>query len=94
MKFLLVQLCACRDVVIDHQQVQAFFAFLRVDSGDQHAAGVDAHHLAWWEVDNSDAGLADQLLRLIVVVDAAEEGEERLHLLMVDDHIPAGAKLY
>ena len=24
----------------------------------------------------------------------SEEGEERLHLLMVDDHIPAGAKLY
>lgn len=24
----------------------------------------------------------------------AEEGEEKLHLLMVDDHIPAGAKLY
>ena len=23
-----------------------------------------------------------------------ENGEERLHLLMVDDHIPAGAKLY
>ena len=23
-----------------------------------------------------------------------EEGAERLHLLMVDDHIPAGAKLY
>ena len=23
-----------------------------------------------------------------------EEGEERLHLMMVDDHIPAGAKLY
>ena len=23
-----------------------------------------------------------------------EKGEERLHLLMVDDHIPAGAKLY
>ena len=23
-----------------------------------------------------------------------EEGEERLHLLMVDPHIPAGAKLY
>ncbi|HBL41252.1 MAG TPA: methionine--tRNA ligase subunit beta, partial [Ruminococcaceae bacterium] len=22
------------------------------------------------------------------------EGEEKLHLLMVDDHIPAGAKLY
>lgn len=24
----------------------------------------------------------------------SEEGAERLHLLMVDDHIPAGAKLY
>ena len=24
----------------------------------------------------------------------SEEGEERLHLLMVDPHIPAGAKLY
>ena len=24
----------------------------------------------------------------------SEEGEERLHLLMVDDAIPAGAKLY
>lgn len=23
-----------------------------------------------------------------------EEGKEKLHLLMVDDHIPAGAKLY
>ena len=23
-----------------------------------------------------------------------EEGEEKIHLLMVDDHIPAGAKLY
>ena len=23
-----------------------------------------------------------------------EEGAERLHLLMVDEHIPAGAKLY
>ena len=23
-----------------------------------------------------------------------EEGEEKLHLLMVDDHIPAGAKIY
>ena len=23
-----------------------------------------------------------------------EDGEEKLHLLMVDDHIPAGAKLY
>ena len=31
---------------------------------------------------------------MIISAVHAEEGEERLHLLMVDDHIPAGAKLY
>ena len=29
-----------------------------------------------------------------MLLSAIEEGEEKLHLLMVDDHIPAGAKLY
>ncbi len=31
---------------------------------------------------------------LSAVLFTEEEGEEKLHLLMVDDHIPAGAKLY
>ena len=31
---------------------------------------------------------------MIISAIQEEEGEERLHLLMVDDHIPAGAKLY
>lgn len=31
---------------------------------------------------------------MIISAIHGEEGEERLHLLMVDDHIPAGAKLY
>ncbi len=29
-----------------------------------------------------------------MLLSSEEEGEEKLHLLMVDDHIPAGAKLY
>ena len=36
-----------------------------------------------------------ELLRLkIHEIEKEEEGEEKLHLLMVDNHIPAGAKLY
>ena len=31
---------------------------------------------------------------LLSAIHEEEEGEEKLHLLMVDDHIPAGAKLY
>ena len=31
---------------------------------------------------------------MIISAVHSEEGEERLHVLMVDDHIPAGAKLY
>ena len=31
---------------------------------------------------------------MLVIAIHEEEGEEKLHLLMVDDHIPAGAKLY
>ena len=31
---------------------------------------------------------------MLLSVIHTEEGEEKLHLLMVDDHIPAGAKLY
>ena len=39
-----VQLCACGDVGIHHQQMQALAAVLLVDSGDEHPLGVDAHH--------------------------------------------------
>ena len=31
---------------------------------------------------------------LLQCISMKEEGEEKLHLLMVDNHIPAGAKLY
>ena len=68
-----VQLRAGGDVVVDQQQVQLFGAQLVMDGRDQHPAGVDAHHLARGEVGDGDGGLAHQLFRLIVGVDAAED---------------------
>ena len=34
------------------------------------------------------------LVGMLISAVHSEEGEEKLHLLMVDPHIPAGAKLY
>ena len=40
--------------------------------GDEHAAGVLAHHLAVGQVEDGNDGLADELIRLIELVDAGE----------------------
>ena len=50
-----IELRPCRDVVVDHEQVQVFFAVFLVDGADDHAAAVDAHHLAWWQVGESSS---------------------------------------
>jgi len=42
--------------------------------GQKHAAGLDAHHRSGREVGDGDQGLADQLLRLVVCMDAAQDG--------------------
>ena len=68
----LVQLRPGRDLIVQHQQVQAFLAVFLVHGGDQHPAGVDAHHGSGGQVHDGHAGLADQLLRLVIVVDAAQ----------------------
>ena len=57
---------------IDHQQMQLFLAVFLMHGGDQHTAGVDAHHGARRQIRDSDAGLAHQLLRLVILVDAAQ----------------------
>ena len=44
-----------------------------VNGGDQHTAGVNAHHLARGQVDDGDGGLADKILGLVIVVDAGED---------------------
>ena len=38
---VLVELCACWNMVIYHQKMELFFAFLVVYRTDQHTAGVD-----------------------------------------------------
>ena len=59
---------------IDHQQVQLLLAVFMVHGGDEHTAGINAHHWSGWQVGDGDAGLADQLFRLIISVDTAENG--------------------
>ena len=59
---------------IDHQQVQLLLAVFMVHGGDQHTAGLDTHHRARRKIRDGDAGLADQLFRLIISVDTAENG--------------------
>lgn len=53
--------------------MQALRALLVVHGGDEHAAGVYAHHCARGQVRDGDAGLADELLRLVILMDAAED---------------------
>ena len=65
------ELCAGGDVRIDHQQMQLFFAVFVMHGGDKHTAGIDAHHRTRRQVGYSDAGLSNQLLRLIIIVNTA-----------------------
>ena len=62
-------------MVIHHQQVKFFLlGILQVaDCGKQHAAGLDAHHLSRRKVGDCDQCLADQLFRLVVCVDTAQD---------------------
>lgn len=67
-----IELRASRNMGIDHQQVQLLLAFLLVDGGEEHAAGINAHHRARRQVGDGDERLADQLFRLIERVDAGK----------------------
>ena len=53
--------------------MQPFLTVFLVHGGDEHTAGLDAHHGPGREVRDGDAGLAYQLLRLIILVDAGED---------------------
>ena len=76
----LVELGAGRDIVVDQQEVESLLPINMVNGGNEHAAGIDAHHLARGQVDDGNGGLADKILGLIIVVDAGE-----------DDAVGAGA---
>ena len=53
---------------INHQQMQLFFAVFVMHGGDEHTAGINAHHGSGGQVGDGDAGLAHQLFRLVIVV--------------------------
>ena len=61
-------------MVVDHEQVQVFLAVFLVDGADDHAAAVDAHHCAWWQVGDGDQSFADEFFRFIVFVNAGKDG--------------------
>ena len=69
----LVELGAGGDIVVDQQEVEAFLPINMVNGGNEHAAGIDAHHLARGQVDDGNGGLADKILGLIIVMDAGED---------------------
>ena len=54
MDTLLIQLSASRNVRIYLQEVQLLSTLLAMDSAEQHAAGLNAHHLARRQVDNGN----------------------------------------
>ena len=58
---------------------------LVVHSGQQHAAGVDAHHLPRREIRDRDQGLSDQLFRLIVSVNTGENDAVRACSVIQDE---------
>ena len=69
---ILVQLRTGGNPVIHHQEIQALVTVLLMNSGDQHTLGINAHHLSGRQVHDGDGRLADQLFRLIIFMDAAQ----------------------
>jgi len=54
--------------------VQLLLALFLMHGGNEHAAGGDTHHLPGGEIQNGHGGLAHQVLRLIIMVDAGDDG--------------------
>ena len=82
-----IQLCAGRDVRIDHEQVQSFFAVLLLDRAQQHAAGFDAHHRTQRRVGDRHASLTNQLFRLISTYVALYQFPFSFHFCEKPSHV-------
>ena len=63
-------------MVINHDQMKFFILRILqvIYCGKQHTAGLDSHHLTWWQVCDRDQGLAYQFFWLIVSVDSGKDG--------------------
>ena len=68
----LVKLRSGRNVRIDHQQMELFLLAFLMNCGDQHAAGIDSHHLSGRQIRDCNAGLANQLFRFVIGMDAGK----------------------
>ena len=53
--------------------MEFFHTFLVVDGGDQHAAGVDAHHGSGRQIHDGNARFADEFFRFVVFVDPGKD---------------------
>ena len=58
---------------VNLKQMQLLCTFFMVNGRDQHTAGINAHHGSWRQVDDGDAGLADELFRLIVFMNTGQD---------------------
>ncbi len=52
--------------------MEFFHTFLVVNGGDQHTAGVDAHHGSGRQIHDGNARFADELFRFVVFVDTGK----------------------
>ena len=59
-------------MVIQHNEVQLLFALFVMHGGDEHTAGIDAHHRSGGQVGDGEKGLADQLFGLIIGMNTGE----------------------
>ena len=55
-----------------HNEVQLFLALFRMHGGNQHTAGLPAHHFPGGQVGDSHQCLADERLGLVVLGNAGE----------------------
>ena len=67
-----IQLSTRRDVGINHQKMEFLLLAFLMNGADQHTAGFDAHHGSGRQIRDGDAGLTDQLFRLIICVNTAQ----------------------
>ena len=61
-------------MVIQHQKMEFFFSFFMMHGGNQHTAGLDAHHGSGRQIGDGEQGLAHQFFRLIISVNSAQNG--------------------
>lgn len=73
----LIQLCTCRNCIIQHNQVQPFFSIYSVNGRKQHPAGVYSHHTSRWKIGDCKQSFPHKLLRLIICMNPRKNNSIR-----------------